>query len=202
MRKIITTNDIQLLISLLSGFLGFLPLMVGVPSNFESSTLRDSIRSKHFEYSSLVLLSLALPLAIELAFEIFSTTGTKDQPVVPGTGTGTGTSSYVAMNRHELVLFLIGICITPLLVCFPDDAPDLGHLYLCFSKSQLALVGGVFMIWLCRFNSRYWSPLSTTVVLICLLIHTSLLVWADNVIAINPSEPPPFMYVVCHCHSH
>ena len=199
MKKILSSNDVQLLISLFSGFLCFLPLIVGVPSNFESSILRDSIASKEFEYSSLVLLSLALPLAIEMAFEIFSTSVPQDQPVVPGTGAGTGpgavtgSSSYVAMNRYELVLFLVGICIVPVLAFFPDDTPGLGHLYLCFSKCQLALVGGVFMIWLSRFNSRYWTPLSTIVVLVCIMVHTSLLVWADNVVAINPHEAPPLM---------
>ena len=62
---------------------------MGVPSNFESSILRDSIASKEFEYSSLVLLSLALPLAIEITIEMVSTSVPHDQPVVPGTGAGT-----------------------------------------------------------------------------------------------------------------
>ena len=195
MGKTLALNDVQLLISLFSGFLCFLPLIVGVPSNFESSILRNSIASKEFEYSSLVLLSLALPLAIEMVFEIVLTSSPQDQPAVPGTGAaaGTGTSSYVAMNRHELVLFLVGICIVPVLVFFPDDTPGLGHLYLCVSKCQLTLVGGVFMIWLCRFNSRYWTPLTTIVVLVCIMVHTSLLVWADNVIAMHPNEAPPLM---------
>ena len=149
----------------------------------------------------MVLLSLALPLAIELVLEWFSasaplhaTTGSESGTAAV-TGTEIGSSSYVAMNRHELVLFLIGICIVPILAFFPEDTANLGQLYLCFSKCQLALVGGVYMIWLCRFNQRYWTPLSTVLVLMTIMIHTSFLVFADNVIALNPNVPPPILYV-------
>ena len=202
--RIIASNDIQLLISLFSGFLCFLPLMTGVASNFEASILRHSIASKEFEYSSMILLSLALPLAIEMVMEKLSSSAPQQQPATgspTGPETGMGDSSYVNMNRHEMVLFLVGICIVPILNFFPNETPNLGHLYLCFSKCQLALVVGVFMIWLCRFNSRYWTPLSTVVMLGCVMIHTSFLVFADNVVAINPNAPPPFMYVNPLVHS-
>ncbi len=195
--SIIASNNNQLLISLFSGFLCFLPLMTGVKSNFEASILRHSIASKEFEYSSMILLSLALPLAIEMVMESISSSAPQHQRSgsPTGPGKGLGGSSYVNMNRHEMVLFLVGICIVPILAFFPDETPNLGHLYLCFSKCQLALVGGVFMIWLCRFNSRYWTPLSTVAILMCIMVHTSFLVFADNIAAISPNTTPPLMYV-------
>lgn len=233
---IITSNDSQILISLFTGFLSFLPMMLGVPSNLESSILRQSLNSKHFQYSSLALLSLALPLTIEMVLEWFSSsapqqpasavteagTGAETEAETgtePGAGTGTGTgvrtrtrtrrktetgtdtesASYIAMNRHELVLFIAGICAVPILAFFPDDAPNLGQLYLCLSKCQLALVSGVYMIWLCRFNKRYWTPLSTVVALVTIMIHSSFLVFADNAIALNPNAPPHILYVQLFC---
>jgi hypothetical protein len=197
-RRILASNDNQLLISLFSGFLCFLPLIMGVTSNFEASILRHSIASNEFEYSSMILLSLAFPLAIEMVMEKLSSIAPQQEPAGTPAGpeTGMGDSSYVNMNRHEMVLFLVGICIVPILNFFPDETPNLGHLYLCFSKCQLALVVGVFMIWLCRFNSRYWTPLSTVAILMCIMVHTSFLVFADNVVAI-PNTTPPFMYVCC-----
>ena len=99
------------------------------------------------------------------------------------------------MNGHELVLFLAGICAVPILAFFPNDTPNLGQLYLCLSKCQLALVAGVYMTWLCRFNKRYWTPRSTVAALATIMIHTSFLVFADNAIALNPNERPPPLYV-------
>ena len=189
LRGILKSNLFHTSFSLISGLCCFLPVVMGIESNLEHSSLRESLSSSpEFFYSCVASLAITIPLFCDLFFDylakVATTSAILNKPAAD--------SGFNFLNISERLLFLVGIITLPLVIFLPSDSEKLALLYLCCNKCQLNLVGGAVLISLCRYDNEYWSVRSTLLSLFCFAFGLITSTFLDNIYA-GETSPSSFL---------
>ena len=132
-----------------------LPIWI-IPSQIENSSLRRSMTSSdrldvlRFQGSSIALLSLTAPIALDLLLDVafygikqwFFVENEKDR-MLPKKRDGK-TDAGISLNRFEKLLFVIGLIITPVTAFLPSTIPNLAAVYSCCRLCSFVLIAGTF----------------------------------------------------------
>jgi hypothetical protein len=179
--QIVNSNLTHVLICFAGGLLSFLPLVIGLKSNLEDSTLKNSLSSGYyFRDSSMASLALAIPISIDIVLDV-TTLFAKKRKIC-------GPESQMCLNNIEKCLLLIGITSIPLTSFLPYDLPNIGLVFFCCQKFQLVIVAGIVMTSLCRNNKKFWTAPSTITFLIILGSATSMSIFARNASLSRPDD--------------
>lgn len=171
--RIVNSNLTHVLICFAGGLLSFLPLAIGLTSNLEDSTLKNSLSSGYyFRDSSMASLALAIPISVDIILDV-TTLFSKKRKI-------RGPESQICLNNIEKCMLLIGITSIPLTSYLPYDLPNIGLVFFCCQKFQLVIVAGIVMTSLCRNNKEFWTVANTITFLIILGIATSMSIFARN----------------------
>ena len=181
--RFLSLNVTQVTLCFLGGLACYLPLIVGVISNLEDTTLRRSLSSGYyFRDSSLASLTLAIPILIDILLDL-TTSITKKRGMAHNCST-----APCCLNNIEKFLLLGGIISVPMTAFLPYDVQDLGLIYFCSKKYQTVVVTGVVMISLCRNSPKFWSVTNTIIFLVVLSTATSSSVFFRNNTLKNPHD--------------
>ena len=178
---------VHVLMTSMGELLCFMPFFLGTKSCVETTTLRASLSSNKYGYSSVALIVLTAPLAIEMivngllhACKSSLTMQNRQQQSSLILDTTILQPSTYSFNTSEKILFILGAVIQPLVAFLPPDTTHLGLVYICCQRCQIMLVCGTMATWLCRYDPRYFSFFSTSCVIGFMMISFSLLVFGDN----------------------
>ena len=181
--RLLTLNITQVTICFVGGLASFLPIIVGVISNLEDTSLRRSLTSGYyFRDSSLASLTLAIPILIDILLDL-TTSITKKRGMVHSNSTGSS-----CLNNIEKFMLLGGIISVPMTAFLPYDFPNLGLIFFCCKKYQTVVVTGVVMISLCRNNPKFWSVTNTIIFLIVLSTATTSSIFFRNNVLKDPTD--------------
>ena len=197
---ILTLNVTHISICFVGGLCSFLPLSVGIDSNFENTIMRQSLSSGYyFRDSSMASLTLAIPLLIDILLDLtttFSSFSTFSKKKGLGRSDNRGPC---CLNNIEKFMLLVGIISVPLTAFLPYDQTDLGIIFYCCKKYQMVIVSGVVMISLCRNNVKFWTVNNTVIFLIVLSSATSLSTFLRDRSLRDPSRNNSKLEVACAC---
>ena len=183
------SNLFQTSFSLISGLCCFLPLVMGMQSNLEHTSLRESLTScPEFTYSCVASVAITIPLFFDLFFDYIAKIA-ETSTILKKSATDSG---FNFLNISERLLFLIGIITLPLVTFLPSGSDKLALIYLCCNKCQLNLVGGAVLISLCRYDNEYWSVRSTLLSLVCFAFGLISSTFLDNIYA-GETSPSRFL---------
>lgn len=178
---IMNSNMTHVLMCFAGGLLSFLPLLIGLKSNFEDSTLKNSLSSRYyFRDSSMASLALAIPISIDIILDM-TTMFAKKRKIC-------AIESQICLNNIEKCVLLIGITSIPLTAFLPYDLPNIGLAFFCCQKFQLVIVAGIVMTSLCRNNKEFWTVSNTIAFHFILGSATSISIFARNASLSNPDD--------------
>lgn len=181
MTRIVNSNLTHVVICFAGGLLSFLPLAIGLKSNLEDSTLKNSLSAGYyFRDSSMASLALAIPISIDIILDV-TTLFVKKRKIC-------GPESQICLNNIEKCMLLIGITSIPLTTFLPYSLPNIGLVFFCCQKFQLVTVAGIVMTSLCRNNKEFWTVPHTVIFLFVLGSATSMSIFARNASLSNPDD--------------
>jgi hypothetical protein len=188
--KVLSSNKFHIYLSLLASFTPFIPLLTMSHSNVEGAgSLVTTMGSEYFRGSSAAAISLAAPIMFDALIDWLENLnhagGRKINAAIESKtkvlGGDDGKSSL--LNFSEKLIFIYGVVIVPILAFLPEGTPNLGILYVCCSKSQIAAVGCIFMTSMCRLERKYFPVLSTLLMIVIMIIALPLETYAENGVA-------------------
>ena len=191
------SNSLQICFCLLSGLMCLLPLCLQIPSNFEVTTLRDSLSlcCGGFSYCCVASITLVAPLFLDIIIDLamMSFDATSSAQIKKQRAAAKNAVRFTFLNIPEKLLILVGLAILPIIALLPKTTENLGLIYLCFYKCQQNLVGGAMLICSYRYDKEYWSLRTTWLSL--LFFSTGLVsgVFVNNIYA---GETPPSKLII------
>jgi hypothetical protein len=183
--EIFLSYRFHIVLIILGIILVFLPAMTS-PSNLESGTLPEAVRSDYFIASSAATVALVIPVLIDMILDfIFEermrrlrAASMQREAKVKG---GEAGERPKILNTVEKLIYIIGCCASPLVAFTPRGTPNIGMLYYCCERSSIILVLGAVMLSLRRLKL---CPASVVlVVLIMLGVCCPMRLLADNAVA-------------------
>jgi signal transduction histidine kinase len=174
--SILGSHHCQLGIIALGALLCYYPIIFGVSSNMENSTVRESLMSNSFRESSFAILSLCLVFALDFLADHLSTIFAKnsfrasmideEQP-------------KIIVDSEKVVCFF-GVLVVPLLALLPASTSNIALLYMCSYHSQQILIGGFVVVMCGRYYKPYFPTWCIASSLSCFIISSLVDIWAMN----------------------
>lgn len=181
-RDVLNSNLTHVFLCIVGGSCCFLPLLLGVKSYLEDSTLFSSIASGgYFRDSSTASLALALPMTLDLIIDFYNRLSRNQHEKVG--------KQRLCLNSLEKFVLLGGINSVPFISFLPRDTPNLALKLACGHNFRLTIVGGIIMTSLCRYNRKFWSASVTITFVIVLSLAEVMSVFIGNIFAKDKHDP-------------
>ena len=177
----ISTNAFQLIICIISGVCCLLPLAISPKSYLEGSLLRASLTAQLHRESAIAVVTLIVPLLLDITTDILSSFFTKARDAEVKKK-----SKLALLNNMEHLVFLCGTVVIPITAFIPSSNDNWAYIYISCRQCQLVLTGGAITISLCRYDEKYWPVRATYLVLVCLLIASTIGAFSNNYLLENP----------------
>jgi hypothetical protein len=166
-------------LTVLAGVLCLIPLSfqtsqfeTSQTSKFESSELRSGMKSDVFRGTSIMIIALVIPLALDTLADIYDYFLKKKAPKRQ--------ELAVFLNIDERIIILCGMIVCPMTAFISRDTPNLAFLYFCCNSCQLNLLFGVLITALGRNQKKYWSDRNVNFMAICICGGTVLNAFTQN----------------------
>ena len=195
------SNSFHTIFCLISGMCCLLPLYLSMPSNIEDTQLPKSLSSSPgFVHTSFASLTAVIPLFFDVLLDIFSILTTKWAPLNINSSRvrqphAQKNIRFTFFNIPERLILFAGVIVVPLVAVLPTDTKNLGLIYLCCSKCQKNLLGGVIASFLCRYDKEYWSVKFTLFSLLSFSIGLIGGTFVDNIFASSTSSNRIFLSI-------
>jgi hypothetical protein len=193
LENLLASNELHIAMTIICSVFCFIPMIAKVPSHFEESNLRHSMTSHYFQYPSVAIIALIAPLAVDIVLDMSVSWCTRTNKAIKlkQSMIAEETLRY-SVSLPEKIIFLFSIVVVPIVALLPEDYPNLGLAFCCCHKFQLSIIGNLLMLSLCRMNKKYWGVASTVFLLLAIPLSSSMLVYADSMIAAmdNPEDSP------------
>ena len=185
-RRILESNEFQMLFCFSCGVTSLLPIILKFPSNLEKKPLRSALSmSPEFTYCCVATMALVIPLFFDLLLDLLTmaidaSRSVHKKKLKPA---AKEMSPFNFLNINERFLLLLGFIMLPLVAFLPKNTDNLALIYICCNKCQLNWVGGTVAISLCRYDKEYWTVRSTILSLVSFGIGLAGSPYIDNVYA-------------------
>lgn len=181
----LNSNSFHVSCCFISGLCCLLPLCLGITSHLEDRPLRAALGSSNqFYYSSVASIALAVPLFLDVLFDICNLVISADSQ--SSKSRGNRTARYNFLNNSERLLILLGIVIQPLVVLVPSNTSNLALIFVCCNKCQQNWVGGTIALSLRRYDKDYFSNTFTITSLVAFCIGLVGSTFIDNDYPLKP----------------
>ena len=193
------SNSFHTTFCLISGMCCLLPLYFSMPSNIEGAQLPKSLSSSAgFVHTSFASLTAVIPLFFDVLLDIFSILISNWGPLNVNSSRmrqspAKKSIKFTFLNIPERLILFAGVIVVPLVAVLPTDTKNLGLIYLCCSKCQKNLLGGVIASFLCRYDKEYWSVKFTLFSLVSFSIGLVGGTFVDNIFAASTSSNRLFL---------
>lgn len=181
----LNSNSFHVSCCFISGLCCLLPLCLGLSSHLEDRPLRAALGSSNqFYYTSVASIALAVPLFLDVLFDICNLVISADSQ--SSKSRGNKTERYNFLNNSERLLILLGIIIQPLVVLVPSNTSNLALIFVCCNKCQQNWVGGTIALSLRRYDKDYFSNTFTITSLVAFFIGLVGSTFIDNDYPLKP----------------
>ena len=176
-----STNVSQLIFCVISGVCCLLPLAISPKSDLEGSRLRTSLADQLHRESAVAVLTLIVPLLLDIITDLMSSFFTKARDAEVNEK-----SKQALFNNMEHLVFLCGAAVIPVTAFIPSSNDKWAYIYISCRLCQLVLTGGAIAISLCRYDEKYWPVRVTYLVLVLLFIASTIGAFTNNYLMENP----------------
>ena len=148
--------------------------------------------------SSIIVLALAFPIAIDIIVDIYATVSPK--LTKRGKVTSGNEVTVCCLNLCEKLICFIGIVIVPITSMATADQLNKTLIFNCAKKCQIVIVGGIIMSSLCRYNRKFWTVYQTLLFLVLLVIGQVISVFIQNSINETSDSDPVAQHLKVTAH--
>ena len=151
------------------GVLSFLPLLTNEVDYMENTVTASSLRDGRLYYEScIVILSLAVPLLIDMACDVSNALTKRSKAAAPSAKSKRAKASTDSLTLPEKSLVITGLVIFPAMAFVPTTTPNFMLIWLCTRRAQQMLVFlPIFASW-CRLFPAVFPPFWVTVCTFCI----------------------------------
>ena len=165
-------SNLQLSCLVIGAIVSFFPIFANIPSNLEQSILASSLTSSVYRESSFAILSLSAGYTLEFLID-------KVNEVVTHKNKNNGNSKIILLDM-EMLVYILGTMIVPIIAFLPFDTPRLALIYTCASRAQLLLIGGFVAVVFSRKYRNYFPTWTTIIFLTCFPVCLIVQAWIIN----------------------
>ena len=179
---ILNSNLTHIFMLIIGGTCCFLPLLLGIKSYLEESTLLTSLTSGgYFRDSSTASLALALPMFLDLLVDFYNQLRRNRKQKVE--------KQRLCLNGLEKFVLLGGINAVPFVSLLPKDTSNLALILACCHNFRITIVGGIIITSLCRYNRKFWSTSVTITFIVVLSLAEVMSVFVGNIMVKDKHDP-------------
>ena len=166
------SRNAHFLIIAIGGIMCFLPVLLGIKSNLENSSLADALSSTEAKLSGVVSLTLCLPLTIDLFIDnvqnYFLRTFSKNRYLRKEvTNKNLGID---VIDRFEVIMVIIANFVTYIVMFLPEETKNIALLFSCSRRCYFLLIFGSVS---CSFN-RYSNEDFPTLIISFMLVFFAI----------------------------
>ena len=176
---LLSSRNAHLLIVAFGGILCFLPVLLGMESNLENSSVANALSSTEAKLSGVVSLTLCLPLIVDLFIDnvqnFFLRSVSKNRYFRNDKNLGID-----VIDRFEVTLVIIANLISYTVMFLPDKTKNIALIFCCARRCYFLLICGSVTCSFNRYSNRDFPALLISFLLVICVVGSVAGVFANN----------------------